>query len=548
MIIGVIDGLKFQCIPRTLLNTFLPPAQSAAQKSTAKVGFKGDAQNTNKAKPKEVPAPVSAPPVKKTQTGLSSRALSAVAEEVGVPTSELSDNVVFEEVGVDSLMSLTISSRLRQELDMDLSSTLFTDHPTVAEFSKYFAANESADATAVETECDSIGSSTPTSDHSGDFSAEDTASTTPLSSAGDEEITEAIRTTIADEMGVPVEEILGETNLASLGMDSLMSLTILANLRETTGQDLSSDFFVENPSMTAIENTLYPKSKPILPTPAVVEKSAQEVTSVVEKSAKKISPKATATSLLLQGNPKTASKTLFLFPDGSGSASSYASISPISPSTTAVYGLNCPFMKSPSQFTCGIPGVSALYKAEVQRRQPMGPYHLGGWSAGGVVAYEVAQQLMQEGETVSRLILLDSPCPIRLEPLPARLHRFLDQIGLLGTGAGEAPEWLLPHFDSAIKALDEYKPAPMDAAKAPKTFAIWATDGVCGNPEDVQLPREEGDPKSMRWLLENRTDFGSNGWDDLLGGEGKMRFATVEGNHFTIMRQPKVSLIPLTLC
>ena len=82
-----------------------------------------------------------------------------------------------------------------------------------------------------------------------------------------------------------------------------------------------------------------------------------------------------------------------------------------------------------------------------------------------------------------------------------------------------------------------------DAGKAPnKTFAIWATDGVCGMPGDVQLPLEEGDPKSMRWLLENRSDFGSNGWDALLD-VGKMRFATVGGNHFTMMRQPAVSLI-----
>ena len=535
-IIGVIDGLKFQCIPRTLLNTFLPPAGGAAQKPAAKVAFKGDAQNINKAKPKEAPAPVSAPPVKKIQTGLSSKALSVVAEEVGVPTSELSDNVVFEEVGVDSLMSLTISSRLREELDMDLSSTLFTDYPTVAELLNYFNSNESADTPAAETSDQSTGPSTPTTVQSRDASVENTASTTPLSEAGDEDMAQAIRATIADQMGVPAEEILGETNLASLGMDSLMSLTILASLRETTGQDLSSDLFVENPSMTAIENTLYPKSKPSLPIPAVVEKSAQKVSS---------ESTSTSTSLLLQGNPKTASQTLFLFPDGSGSASSYASISPISPSTTAVYGLNCPFMKTPSQFTCGIPGVSALYKAEVQRRQPTGPYHLGGWSAGGVVAYEVAQQLIQEGETVEHLILLDSPCPVRLEPLPARLHQFLDQIGLLGTGAGEAPEWLLPHFDSAIKALDEYKPAAMDAATAPKTFAIWATDGVCGNPEDVQLPLEQGDPKSMRWLLKNRTDFGSNGWDELLAG-GKMRFATVGGNHFTMMRQPRVSPVPFS--
>ena len=538
-IIGVFGGLKFQTIPRTLLNTFLPPGGAAPQKPVAKVAFKGAAQNVSKPKPKEAPALVSAASVKISQVGLSSRALKAVAEEIGVPTSELSDNVVFDDMGVDSLMSLTIISRLREELDMDLSSTLFTDHPTVAELLKYFTANESADAPAIEVEGQSTGTSTPTTAQSGESSVEHSGPATPVSAAADEDMVDTIRATIADEMGVPVEEIVGQTDLASLGMDSLMTLTILANLRETTGQELSPDFFVDNPSITAIENALYPKSKPSLPILAAVEKSAQDVAAVLEKAAAKVAPKAA--SLLLQGNPKTASRTLFLFPDGSGSASSYASIAPISPSNTAVYGLNCPFMKTPSDFTNGIPGVSAMYKAEVQRRQPTGPYCLGGWSAGGVVAYEVAQQLIDEGETVERLILLDSPCPVRLEALPARLHHFLDRIGLLGTGIGEAPEWLLPHFDASIRALDEYKPAPIaDPAKAPRTFAIWATDGVCGQPGDVQLPLEEGDPKSMKWLLENRSDFGSNGWDDLLPA-GKMRFGTVRGNHFTMMRQPAVS-------
>ena len=563
-IIGFFGGLRFQCIPRTLLNTFLPPAGGATQKSAAKDAFKGGAINLRKAKPKEVSVPVSAVPAKKSQTGLSNRALNAVAEEIGVPISELSDNVVFDEMGVDSLMSLTISSRLREELDMDVSSTLFTDLPTVAEFLKYFTDNESADAVAVETSGQMTGASTPSTVQSGTSSVEHSSPATPVSAAADEDMVDTIRATIADEMGVPVEEIVGQTDLASLGMDSLMTLTILANLRETTGQELSPDFFVDNPSITAIENALYPKSKPSLPIPtAIVEKSAEDALAVFEKSTQKASTPPKATSFLLQGNPKTATQTLFLFPDGSGSASSYASISPISPSTTAVYGLNCPFMKTPADFTCGIPGVATIYKTEVQRRQSHGPYRLGGWSAGGVVAYEVARQLIHEdSETVDRLILLDSPCPLRLEPLPSRLHHFLDRIGLLGTGAGEAPEWLLPHFDAAIKALDAYKPASMlihnnnnnnnhnndnnddddNANKAPKkTLAIWATDGVCGMPGDAQLPLEEGDPRSMRWLLENRTDFGSNGWDALLDVR-TMRFATVRGNHFTMMRVPGVSL------
>jgi hypothetical protein len=258
-----------------------------------------------------------------------------------------------------------------------------------------------------------------------------------------------------------------------------------------------------------------------------------------------------ATSVLLQGNPKTATKNLFLFPDGSGSATSYVSIPAIDSKNLAVYGLNCPFMKDPTSYTCGIEGVSKLYLEEVMRRQPVGPYILGGWSAGGVVAYEVTRQLNDLAKLhpdknfqVERLVLIDSPCPIRLEPLPARLHHFFDEIGLLGTGTGKTPNWLLPHFEYSIKALTAYKPEQktMHDFKPPPTLLIWATDGVCGKPGDKKPPPQADDPKSMKWLLENRTDFGPNGWDKLLSPE-VCKMVTVVGNHFTMMKPPVVSCL-----
>src|SRR6185369_13150523 len=43
--------------------------------------------------------------------------------------------------------------------------------------------------------------------------------------------------------------------------------------------------------------------------------------------------------------------------------------------------------------------------------QPSGPYMLGGWSMGGVVAFEMAQLLQREGEVVSLLALFDAPAP-----------------------------------------------------------------------------------------------------------------------------------------
>jgi hypothetical protein len=48
----------------------------------------------------------------------------------------------------------------------------------------------------------------------------------------------------------------------------------------------------------------------------------------------------------------------------------------------------------------------------------------------------------------------------------------------------------------------------------------------------------------MKWLLENRTDFGTNGWERLLGAEN-CAMVSIDGNHFSMMKPPVVShLIP----
>ena len=53
------------------------------------------------------------------------------------------------------------------------------------------------------------------------------------------------------------------------------------------------------------------------------------------------------------------------------------------------------------------------YIAEIRAIRPRGPYLLGGFSGGGLIAYEIARQLREAGEEVSGLILLDTPLPDR---------------------------------------------------------------------------------------------------------------------------------------
>ena len=55
--------------------------------------------------------------------------------------------------------------------------------------------------------------------------------------------------------------------------------------------------------------------------------------------------------------------------------------------------------------------MAQAYLAEMKQVQPEGPYYIGGFSGGGVTAYEMAQQLESAGETVGLLVMLDTPAP-----------------------------------------------------------------------------------------------------------------------------------------
>ena len=51
------------------------------------------------------------------------------------------------------------------------------------------------------------------------------------------------------------------------------------------------------------------------------------------------------------------------------------------------------------------------YIVEIRKVQPKGPYLLGGFSGGGITAYEIARQLREDGEEIGALMMLDTPLP-----------------------------------------------------------------------------------------------------------------------------------------
>ena len=549
-IVAVVGSLKFQCIPRKVLNMLLPPvgASAASQLSRPKQALPAST-STQQAQPsKKATAQVSMDnivTVNKRLASITSQALDILAAEIGVGLEELVDNIAFTDLGCDSLMSLTVSGRIREELEINIPSHEFQEHPTIGEFKKYLLKFEgkprkdsyssestSTDSPLHDLTTDSEGESKATTPLEDDVSVRSKGSDAGVGTG----MTEIIRATIASEMGFEVHEISDTTNLSELGMDSLMALSVLSTLREKTEMTLPADLLTANSSIREIETALDLRSSPNSTPPISRKQSEAAIVIPIGNSVQK--PIRYATSVLLQGNSRRARKHLWIIPDGGGSATSYVDIPDILPEL-AVWGLNSPYMKTPEEYDVGVIGMASSFIKEIKRRQPSGPYLLAGWSAGGVIAFEAVNQLTKNGDEVEQLMLIDSPCPDIIEPLPSSLHRWFGSIGLLGDGdLSKLPSWLLPHFAASVQALSTYTAEKIEPSKCPMVTAIWCEDGVCKLPTD---PRPDPFPYGhAQFLLDNRTDFGPNLWERYLNVE-KIQCHHMPGNHFSMMKGDYVS-------
>ncbi|HWE64825.1 MAG TPA: amino acid adenylation domain-containing protein [Chloroflexota bacterium] len=75
-----------------------------------------------------------------------------------------------------------------------------------------------------------------------------------------------------------------------------------------------------------------------------------------------------------------------------------------------VYGLEPRLIDDGRLDRTRVEDMAADCVSQIRRIQPVGPYYLGGYSSGGVVAFEIAQQLRAQGETVALLALFDTYC------------------------------------------------------------------------------------------------------------------------------------------
>ncbi len=102
------------------------------------------------------------------------------------------------------------------------------------------------------------------------------------------------------------------------------------------------------------------------------------------------------------------------------------------------YALEAPGLHGDGTTQATVEALAVSYLDALREHQPRGPYFLGGWSFGGVVAYEIACRLARIGERVELLALIDSRAPGSLPASASPVHGST-LVAMLARELGGAP-------------------------------------------------------------------------------------------------------------
>jgi amino acid adenylation domain-containing protein len=113
-------------------------------------------------------------------------------------------------------------------------------------------------------------------------------------------------------------------------------------------------------------------------------------------------------SSLVPIRPQGTKAPLFLVHGAEGNVLLYRQMTQYLDPEQPVYGLQSQGLKGNAEFATTFPEMAAAYIKEIRTVQPHGPYHLGGYCLGGVIALEIARQLTDAGEEVGNVMMLES--------------------------------------------------------------------------------------------------------------------------------------------
>ncbi|HET8840619.1 MAG TPA: amino acid adenylation domain-containing protein, partial [Ktedonobacteraceae bacterium] len=109
---------------------------------------------------------------------------------------------------------------------------------------------------------------------------------------------------------------------------------------------------------------------------------------------------------------KGSKPPLILVHPASGNVRSYLRLVSFIKEGQPVYAFEESYLSSRWKPCDNVNEMAERYLVLLREFQPHGPYYLGGWSFGGLVAFEIARRLMRQGENVALLAMIDTYAPL----------------------------------------------------------------------------------------------------------------------------------------
>ena len=175
-----------------------------------------------------------------------------------------------------------------------------------------------------------------------------------------------------------VKQIGVRDNFFELGGHSLLAASLIARIRKVTGQELPLSALFEGGTIEYLASILRRENI------------------------------STAWSCLVKLQTAGSQPPLVFVHPAGGDVLCYLDLARCLGSDRPFYGLQAVSLYEKRSLQRRVEEMAAHYIEELKAVQPEGPYFLGGWSLGGTIAYEMAQQLIASGQLVSQLLLLDS--------------------------------------------------------------------------------------------------------------------------------------------